>query len=78
MLRFTWSEDDSDAAIFRLYRGISSGLYGESYDSNNNVKSISLDKSSLTEGINYFAVSALDIYDNESSKSTELTYFYEK
>jgi len=77
MVRFTWSEDDSDAAIFRLYRGISSGLYGESYDSNNNVKSISLDKSSLTEGINYFAVSAVDTYDNESAKSGELTYFYQ-
>jgi hypothetical protein len=78
VIRFTWSDNDADALLYRLYRGLSSGLYGESYDSNNNMESISLIKGSLSIGTNYFAVSAVDMYGNESAKSAALTYFYEK
>jgi hypothetical protein len=77
IVRFSWEKADNSALFYRLYRGIQSGLYGESFDSANNVTSISLNKSSLSTGANYFTVSALDSFNNESAKSQELSYYYE-
>ena len=71
-IRFTWNRVDADANYYRLYRGIISGLYGESYDSTSGVTSLTLEKNRLSTGQNYFTVSALDRYNNESNKSAEI------
>lgn len=76
-LRFTWDAAGADVARYRLYRGINSGLYGESYDSRDASNSIALSKSTLSTGNNYFALSALDAYGNESQKSSELNFYIE-
>lgn len=71
-IRFTWTRADADSAYFRVYRGIISGLHGESYDSAPGITSLTLEKNRLSTGQNYFAVSALDQHDNESVKSAEI------
>lgn len=77
-LRFTWSanSDDpfspDDTALYRLYHGIASGQYGESFDSAATATVLSFDLNQFPVGANYFAVSALDAYQNESQKSGEL------
>jgi len=71
-IRFNWSKADNDSSFFRLYRGIISGLYGESYDSSIGITSLTLEKTKLSPGQNYFAISALDRYNNESAKSDEI------
>jgi len=69
---FSWATS-SDASFYRLYHGIKSGAYGESFDSNNGVTGISFDASQFKFDGDYFAVSALDKYKNESAKSAELS-----
>jgi len=72
-LKFTWTANNDDTLFYRLYRGIDSGLYGESFDSANQATSLTFNKSQFIAGDNYFALSALDVYNNESIKSTEIT-----
>ncbi len=70
-IKFTWKLNSDDTVFYRLYRGTKSGLYGESFDSASGGFSLILNKSKLTLGNNYFAITALDKYNNESAKSEE-------
>jgi len=72
-IKFTWQTNN--ALFYRVYRGVKSNLYGESYDSVNNASSLSWDKAKLSTGNNYFAISALDSNGNESTKSAEIIFF---
>lgn len=72
ILKFTWSANNDDTLFYRLYHGINFGLYGESFDSANQTITLSFDISQFPVGDNYFALSALDTYNNESAKSAEI------
>lgn len=74
-VNFTWNilnSNNNDLAFFRLYHGLSSGQYGESFDSANGATSLSFNINQFVAGDNYFALSALDVSDNESAKSSEI------
>ena len=71
-LQFTWSANSDEVALYRLYHGLSGNQYGESFDSNATLTSLSLDLSQFPTGVNYFALAALDAYNNESQKSPDL------
>ncbi len=71
-IKFSWDANSDDTLFYRLYRGIDSSLYGESFDSVNQATSLIFNQSQFTPGDNYFALSALDNYNNESAKSAEI------
>ncbi len=71
-IKFVWAENNDDTESYKLYRGISSGQYGESIETEGSNNFLVLDISSLSERKYYFAVSALDASGNESEKSREL------
>jgi fibronectin type 3 domain-containing protein len=73
-LKFTWQTNNT-ALFYRIYRGVKTNLYGESYDSANNASTLSWDKAKLSAGNNYFAISSVDSNGNESSKSAEIIFF---
>lgn len=73
-LKFSWDAGRSDVASYRFYRGIRPGFYAESYDTGNTVNSFIFPKSKLVPGKNYFSLSALDFYGNESEKALELEF----
>lgn len=75
-LLFSWTRNDLSASSYRLYRGINSGLYGEYFEVGN-VDNFSLSKDNLNSGNNYFAVTAVDNYNNESAKSLEVIFYQE-
>jgi len=58
-----------EPVVFRLYHGLSSGHYGESFDSAENAGSMTIALSQFPAGANYFALSAIDAAGNESVKS---------
>ena len=70
---FNWATS-SDAAIYRLYHGVKSGAYGESFDSAPKVTQISFDLTEFKIGDHYLALSAIDDSGNESAKSLELNF----
>jgi len=71
-LKFTWSANTEEAVTSRLYHGIKSGFYGESFDSVLSGTSLSFPISQFaTSSPHYFILSALDASDNESAKSAE-------
>lgn len=72
-LRLTWSANTDDTSFYRLYQGINSGQYGQSFDSDNGAISLELDVRQFTQGLNYFALSAIDASGNESVKSSEIS-----
>jgi len=71
-IRFTWHGLQSDALFHRLYHGIASGQYGESFDSENGANFIEISSVGFPSGNHYFSLSALDASHNESNKSTEI------
>lgn len=74
-LKFSWTANTDDTAFYRLFHGTVSGSYGESFDSAPSSTSLSFPLDQFSSGDNYFALSALDSYKNESSnKSGELNY----
>ena len=73
-IKFSWAANNDDALFYRIYRGVVSGAYGESFDSGDKATSTNLEKSKLTLGKNYFTISALDMYKNESAKSAEIIF----
>ncbi|HZJ41332.1 MAG TPA: IPT/TIG domain-containing protein [Candidatus Saccharimonadales bacterium] len=73
-IKFTWVKNSDNTLFYRVYRGVKSNLYGESFDSTDNASALSWDKAKLSVGDNYFAISALDSYGNESTKSAEVNY----
>lgn len=72
-LRFSWTSNTDDARIYRLYRGLSPNLYGEAFDSLPRNTSLIFPANQFAGGENYFALSALDAYGNESAKSAILS-----
>jgi hypothetical protein len=72
-LKFTWLPNNDDTRFYRLYHGIHSGQYGESFDSDDNATSFDLDSRQFNAGTHYFALSALDDAGNESLKSKEVS-----
>lgn len=68
---FSWTAS-AGAVFYRLYHGIRSGAYGESFDSDTGATSLSFNVGKFSSGADYFAVTALDQYNNESAKSAEL------
>ncbi len=71
-IAFSWATS-SDAVFYRLYHGVKSGAYGESFDSANGASGLSFDAGQFKLDSDYFAVTALDQYKNESAKSRELS-----
>ena len=75
-VKFSWTPNvASDNIVFyRLYRGISSGLYGEQFDSANNLTSMTVDiqRFKPTSSLNYFVLSAIRSDKKESDKSGEV------
>ncbi|MBN2884571.1 IPT/TIG domain-containing protein [Patescibacteria group bacterium] len=72
-LNFTWLTNNDDTRFYRLYHGINSGQYGESFDSDDNATSLDLDSRQFSAGTHYFALSAIDNAGNESLKSIEVS-----
>lgn len=72
-LQFAWLANNDDTRFYRLYHGIVSGQYGESFDSDDYATTLDLDSRQFSSGIHYFALSALDDAGNESLKSTEIS-----
>lgn len=71
-IKFSWSANSADTSFYRLYHGINPGRYGESFDSAKSTASLSFPLNQFPANANYFALSALDSYKNESSKSGEM------
>lgn len=71
-VKFSWRANTDDTVFYRLYHGVMSGLYGESFDSAKATTSITLPLSSFPSTSNYFALSAIDANNNESAKSGEM------
>ena len=74
---FSWQKNNDDTASYRLYHGIISGKYAESFDSVGTEASISIPLSNFSNDFQYFAVSAIDSFKNESGK-TEKGYYFSK
>jgi len=70
-LRFAWNLNSDDAAVYRLYYGVKSGLYGETFEAAA-TNTLRLPLSDFSIGKAYFALSALDTYNNESLKGVPL------
>ncbi|MFA6514330.1 MAG: IPT/TIG domain-containing protein [Patescibacteria group bacterium] len=73
-IKLSWAGNSDDTLFYRVYRGTRSGVYGESFDTSDKATSTILNKTKLTVGANYFVISALDNYNNESGKSDEKTF----
>lgn len=74
-INFSWAANTDDTINYRLYHGLISGKYAESIDSAGSSNTIS-SSFSQTEGLHYFALSALDNAANESLKSTERVIYF--
>lgn len=72
---FSWQANSDDTASYRLYHGIISGKYAESFDSVGTENSISVPLSKFSNDFQYFAVSAIDGSNNESGKTEKGYYF---
>ncbi len=73
-IQLSWTANTDDTLFYRVYRGTKAGFYGESFDTNDKATSTTIEKSKLTLGNNYFVISALDTYKNESIKSLEVIF----
>ncbi|MDP2944562.1 MAG: IPT/TIG domain-containing protein [bacterium] len=69
---FSWAIS-AEAVLYRLYHGVGSGAYGESFDSASGATSLSFDVNRFASSTDYFTVTAIDQYKNESAKSRELS-----
>jgi len=74
-VKFSWpaNPEGENVSFYRLYRGVASGLYGESFDSAPNATSLTFYRSQFTPTLNYFALSAMGANNHESDKSGEIT-----
>ncbi|MBN2854003.1 IPT/TIG domain-containing protein [Patescibacteria group bacterium] len=72
----TWDENNDDTVVYRLYRGLNPGVYGDYYETNKKDEDFKAElqflSSDLASGLNYFAISAFDPSANESPKSNEV------
>lgn len=74
---FTWpANPPSEGVVFyRLYSGVTSGLYGESFDSAPGSTRLTFPLSQFPQSIYYFALTAIGANNHESDKSTELKVY---
>lgn len=72
LLRFTWQRPVGSTDTYRLYRGIVTRKYGESFDSEPGANSLSFPLDTFSGDLNYFVLTALDSSGNESARSQEL------
>jgi hypothetical protein len=72
LIKFAWTPAP-EASFYRLYHGITTGSYGESFDSEISASGLSFPPNQYSVGKHYFALTAVDKNNNESSKSVELT-----
>ncbi|NLZ74311.1 hypothetical protein GX917_00135 [Candidatus Falkowbacteria bacterium] len=75
MFNFSWQANNDDTAFYRLYHGISSGKYAETFDSIGTENNLSFPLNKFPQGANYFAISAIDSFGNESDKVEKEYYF---
>jgi hypothetical protein len=71
-IKISWTANTDDTLKYRVYHGVITGKYGESFDSVVKGTYMELDTSSYAVGDHFFAVSALDKNGNESAKSSEV------
>jgi hypothetical protein len=72
-INISCNSETIDISYLRFYHGLVSGQYGQSFDGQLGVFSITLPVTSLNIGVtNYFAVTAIDAAGNESDKSIEM------
>ena len=73
-IKIKCSQLDDDVELLKLYHGVSSGSYGQYFESevSDSEYDFNLDIDLFSVSPNYFAMSALDEYGNESEKSTEI------
>ncbi len=71
-LLVSWDSGSEPELKYRLYFGARSGVYGGSFDVNQNSLSLNLPDSRLPQKATYFAVSAIDKHGNESDKTVEV------
>lgn len=73
-VKFTWSANPTSDKVdfYRLYRGIKTNDYGESFDSASGATSLIFNCTSFTPTLNYFALSAINTSQNEGQKSSEV------
>jgi len=74
-INFSWAANpiSDKVAFYRLYRGVVSGVYGESFDSAPGATSLTFPLDKFPQSINYFALTAIGTNNHESDKSNELT-----
>jgi hypothetical protein len=70
-VKISWLANSDDTVFYRVYHGLSSGRYGESFDTTNKTAFLDFNKSSYSAGDHFFGVSAVDKSGNESPKSNE-------
>ena len=71
-LSFTWQANTGDTLFYRLYHGVASGQYGESFDSDNNATSMEISAQQFGSGVHYFSLTAIDAAANESIKAAPI------
>ncbi|MFA5163591.1 MAG: DUF4215 domain-containing protein [Patescibacteria group bacterium] len=68
-INFFWTPNNDSTQFYRLYHGVESGVYSESYDSQLKASNIEFDYSQMSPKIHYFALSAIGANGVESNKS---------
>lgn len=71
-INFFWTPNNDSTQFYRLYHGIESGQYNESYDSQLKANSIEFDYSQMSLKTHYFALTAIGSNGVESAKSAEI------
>jgi len=73
-VKFEWlaNPPGDNVVFYRLYRGIVSGFFGESFDSAEDATSMTFDKSQFVSTTTYFALSAINTSNHESVKSQQV------
>jgi len=71
-INFFWTPNNDSTQFYRLYHGIESHKYNESYDSQLKANSIEFDYSQMSLKTHYFALTAIGSNGVESATSTEI------
>jgi hypothetical protein len=70
-IRVNWTANTDDTVYYRVYHGLTSGRYAESFSSASGATALILDSTQYSNGNHFFAVTALDKKDNQSIQSIE-------
>ncbi|NCD01039.1 hypothetical protein EOL94_03030 [bacterium] len=73
-ITFDWDDPDTEdnVSFYRLHHGVIAGNYGEVMETSKSTTRLILDISNFETYDHYFAISAVDIYGNESDLSQEI------